>query len=209
MRNEKAVVTLYFTLLYGTFKSQRAKSQRTLYVTRKVLHRAPTNVKTLAYFALIRPLLEYASAVWDPKDSGLVSALEMAQRKAARFCSNRYGPTDSVTEMLSALQWPTLADRRKANRLSLFSRVYNKADCLSDLVEQIRPPDYTSARRDHPHKLALIRCSRDVGQYSFLPRSVKQWNNLPPGFFESCDLSNQQLVRAALLKLFCGSAIDN
>jgi hypothetical protein len=179
-----------------------SKSNRTLYVTRKVLHKAPTNVKTVAYFALIRPILEYACAVWDPSGLGLVSSLEMVQRKAARFCTNRYGATDSVTEMLGTLRWDSLELRRKANRLSLFSRVYNKDSSLEDLSARMSPPDYTSSRIDHQHKVALIRCSKNVGQQSFLPRSIKEWNGLPQEFFDVCDLQNQQQVRSSLLKLF-------
>jgi len=178
-----------------------SKSNRTLYVTRKVLHRAPTNVKTVAYFALIRPLLEYASAVWDPKDRGLVSTLEMVQRKAARFCTNRYGMTDSVTDMLSTLKWDSLELRRKANRLSLFSRVYSGGNGLEDLTARTRPPNYVSARNDHQHKVAEIRCSKNVGSSSFLPRSIKEWNGLPGSFSTGCDLADQQQVRSFLLKL--------
>ena len=185
-----------------------SKCKRTLYVTRKVLHRSPTNVKTMAYFTLIRPILEYACAVWDPKDIGLISSIEMVQRKAARFCTNRYGTTDSVTEMLNKLEWDSLEQRRKANRLSLFSRVYNGASGLEDLTVSTRPSSYIS-RNDHQHKVAEIRCSKNVGQSSFLPRSIKEWNGLPESFFNTCDLANQQQVRSFLLKLFREQISDN
>jgi len=186
-----------------------SKSKSALYVVRKVFNKAPTNVKSTAVFTLVRPILEYGGAVFDPNEKGLIAAIEMVQRRAARFCTNRYGLTDSVGEMLKILDWDSLELRRMANRLSLFSRVYSKTACLSDLVSMINPPDYVSLRKDHQHKLALIRCSKEVGQSSFLPRSVKQWNNLPSGFFESCNLNNPQLVRTSLLKLLKGEVCNN
>ena len=48
------------------------------------------NYKCLAHISIVKPLLEYGSAVWDPysylqKD---IQSIEMVQRRAAR-CSNQ------------------------------------------------------------------------------------------------------------------------
>mgnify|MGYP003444291098 FL=1 len=43
-----------------------AKATRTLNLIRRNLYRCPQNIKSLAYTTLVRPLLEYASAAWDP-----------------------------------------------------------------------------------------------------------------------------------------------
>ena len=35
---------------------------------------------------MVRPILEYASSVWDPHTTANIQKLESVQRRAARFC---------------------------------------------------------------------------------------------------------------------------
>ena len=42
------------------------KAQQTLGVIRRNLNKCPTHIKCIAYTTLVRPILEYASASWDP-----------------------------------------------------------------------------------------------------------------------------------------------
>ena len=49
-------------------------------------------VKEQAYKTYVRPILEYASTVWDPHTKELTSQLEMVQRRAARLCDRRLPP---------------------------------------------------------------------------------------------------------------------
>ena len=56
-------------------------------------------VKERAYKAMIRPILEYASSVWDPHTKKSISKIEMVQRRAARFTLNRHHNTSGVEEM--------------------------------------------------------------------------------------------------------------
>ena len=57
--------------------------------------------------------LEYASAALDPFLKNDISALERAQRKASRFCSQNYNRYASVTDMIKDLGWATLKTRRR------------------------------------------------------------------------------------------------
>ena len=43
-----------------------------------------TKLKTMAYFSLVRPLVEYVAPVWDPHTERNIHKLEMVQRHAAR-----------------------------------------------------------------------------------------------------------------------------
>ena len=61
------------------------KANRTLGIVRRMLKPCDIAVKTKAYLTLIRPQLEYASAVWNPHDNKSVNKLEQVQKNAARF----------------------------------------------------------------------------------------------------------------------------
>ena len=77
------------------------------------------SVKAAAYLGLIWPKLEYASSVWDPHVSKDIHAVERVQRIAARWVKSDYNWENSVTSMLSQLQWPALHIRRQMSRLSI------------------------------------------------------------------------------------------
>ena len=79
----------------------------------------PQAANEIMYMSLVRPLLEYASCVWDPCAEGMKHDLEMVQRRAARFVLNDYDRHSSVTDMLSSNGWKTLETRRREARLCL------------------------------------------------------------------------------------------
>ena len=73
----------------------------------------PMKIKSQCYTSLVRPILEYASVVWDPLFDKQIKQIEAVQRKAARSIKGDYRKTSSVTEMIQDLQLPTLQQRRK------------------------------------------------------------------------------------------------
>ena len=68
------------------------------------LSKCPRPVKEQAYKTYVRPILEYASTVWDPHTIELASQLEMVQRRAAIFVTADYRRRHSVTLLLNQLQ---------------------------------------------------------------------------------------------------------
>jgi len=72
----------------------------------RVLKKGNRNTKSLAYTSLVRSVLEYGSACWDPRREGQIHALDRVQKKAAQF-TNHTKDSD----------WETLAQRRTIARL--------------------------------------------------------------------------------------------
>ena len=62
-----------------------AKANRIIGFLRRNMHACPKEVKEAAYTKLVRPSIEYASAVWDPLNKNQIFQLDSVQRRAARF----------------------------------------------------------------------------------------------------------------------------
>ena len=90
------------------------KANRTLGFVRRNLSNCPEEIKKHAYYALVRPHLEYASSVWYQHMQKQINDIEAVQRRAARFVKRYYDRTPgTVTTILDDLGWPTLQQRRK------------------------------------------------------------------------------------------------
>ena len=103
---------------------QLAKS---LNFVRRNLNKCDKSVKSAAYIGLVCPKLEYASAVWDPHLSKDITTIKRVQRIiVARWVKYNYNWENSVSNMLSELQWPTLYVRRHISRLTiLYKSLHN------------------------------------------------------------------------------------
>ena len=67
-----------------------AKANRTLGLVPRNFHMCSKNIKSAAYFGLVRPNLEYATCAWDPYTVENKRKLESVQHKAARFVAGNY-----------------------------------------------------------------------------------------------------------------------
>jgi len=57
------------------------KAWKALHFTMRILKRGNSNTKSLAYMSLVRPILEYGAACWDPYRKGQMSVIDRVQTK--------------------------------------------------------------------------------------------------------------------------------
>ena len=157
-------------------KKVTAKGNTMLGILRKNLINCPNNRKDLAYKSILRPKFEYACSIWDPFTAGNIKTLEGVQRRSARFVCNKFSYTESVTSMLKELDWPSRQQRRAEKRMALFHRVVNETvdvDASALLTRTKR-----SSRKLNRVQYQTHFSKKDCYKYSFVPRSIMQWNNI-------------------------------
>jgi hypothetical protein len=155
-----------------------AKANRALYSIMRKLKRAPHQVKDLAYKTYVRPILEYASPMWQPHSNVNITKIESVQRRAARFVSNNFDRVASVTSMLRELNWDSIRLRHVSARVKLLYCVINNSIGI-DGGHSISGPSHFSMRLDHTRKLKPLSSNIDLHKFSFFPHAIKLWNSLP------------------------------
>ena len=81
---------------------------RTLGFLRRNMNKCPQDIKTVCYNALVRPILEYASCVWDPNTKENVAKVESVQRCAARYVKNDFSKESMYRCFVERSKWDTL-----------------------------------------------------------------------------------------------------
>ena len=171
-------VTLHEKLLWSNHvDAVTKKANNSLAFLRRNITRCPSDVKAQCYKSLVRPILEYASPVWDPYTATNINQLEAVQRRAARFVCGDYRTTSSSSQMIATLGWPTLQQRRTDARLILMYRVVTN---LIDIpADQFLHRATVSLQRGRNVCYILPYCRTDLYRHSFFPAAVRLWNQLP------------------------------
>ena len=133
-------------------------------------------MKAAAYSTLVRPVLEYSSTVWDPHQSSDIHNLEQVQRRAARFVHHNYTERTPgcVSNMVQSLGWESLQHRRYIDRLSMLFRVqHGLVDVTTDYIQ------LNDTRTRGSQRLRQLNATKDVYKYSFYPRTICDWIQLP------------------------------
>ena len=96
-----------------------SKASRVLYMLMRSLKNSSSEVKRLAYFGVVRPLLEYATTVWSPYKKKHIQKLETIQRKAFRWVYHLKKRTE-ISALMKEKGWDTLSKRRSDNDLKSY-----------------------------------------------------------------------------------------
>ena len=142
------------------------------------------NTKSLAYMSLVRPILQYGAAWWEPWREGQIIALDMVQKKAAKFAYHT-----------NSSKWETLASRRKLSRICAHFKAYSGEWAWKAIGDRLQRPHYLS-RVNHERKIRSMRQMTDIRKYSFVNRTIQDWNQLP------CKLKTlKKRVRKAIIEV--------
>ena len=103
--NSKAVALTVFEILCW-----QDKANRILGFLRRNFKECAKEVKAATYTTMVRPVLDYASTVWDPHQQGDIKTLEQVQRRAASYVYNDYTTRTlgCVTAMVKDSGWESL-----------------------------------------------------------------------------------------------------
>ena len=153
-------------------------ANKTLGFLRQNLHVNDQKLKTIAYQATVRPVLEYCSSCWDPYTQRNTQKLEMVQRRVARWVTGDWRQTSSVARMLEELSWRSLVLRRADARLIMLFKIVHGMVAIPSQLYIPQPGRSTMGPR--PHTFPQIQTTRDYFKYSFFPLTIVQWNALPP-----------------------------
>ena len=163
------------------------KANNALWFIRRNLWRCTKYVKQQMYFALVRPHLEFACAVWDPFTACDIQRLEAVQRREARFVTNNHKRTEgTVTNIMKDLQWPSLEQRRKTNRLAIMYKIQN--DQIAIPIPHYLHRQTAQTRQFHPQRFRTVAIHSDTYKHSFFPRTIKDWNSLTPSMYDAKSL---------------------
>ena len=145
---------------------------------RKLKYRFSKATLNKVYCTYIRPLLEYASEVWDGCNQAESRRLEQVQLNAARIVTG-LPIFASLNSLYYETGWDTLAERRKYKKLNLMYKIVNNespsnlSDILPNRVDQAA--NY-NLRNSENFQVPFSRlCSFDS---SFFPATLRLWNDL-------------------------------
>ena len=74
--------------------------------------------------------------------------------------------------------WETLAQRRTIARLCALFKAYSGERAWKAIRDRLRRPYYLSGV-DHVGKIRDRKQTADIGKYSFVNMTIKNWNRLP------------------------------
>ena len=120
--------------------------------------------------------MEYGSSVWDPHPDKLQEELKKVQNRAARFVTRNYVyETGSMTGILG----------------QLYKGLKGKARIpTDDLIPKTR-----RGRNQPSLAFQIPSASKDVYKYSFLPQTIRDWNDLPESLISSAELSDDSVSK--------------
>ena len=148
-------------------------------IMRKLKFQLDRKFLEIIYTSFIRPMLEYGNEIWDNCTQYEKDDPEKIQTEAARIAT---GTTKlvSLENLCSVTGWDTLDMRRKKQKLTLFYKLAHKLTphYLTSLIPAtVTETSSYNLRNSNDFRTVRARTSQYFS--SFLPSTIREWNNLP------------------------------
>ena len=155
-------------------QSISSKAKRLLGVLYRQFYRySSSSTLTTLYKSLIRPHLEYASPVWNPYLDKDIKLLESVQKMA--LTENW---SSSYEENLTTVSLTSLAQRRDHLSLCYFYKLVNNIFGFPE-APLISYTQNRTTRAGSKKLFVQPFAKTNYFKYSFFPRTINKWNNLP------------------------------
>ena len=143
----------------------------------------------------IRPLMEYASCIWNTGYMTDLRKLERVQRMWTRQIKGLEGL--SYGERLSELSLFSVQGRLLRADLIQYWKIFHDLSCIKPEDMFTQPP--RSGTRGHRFKIHVTHAALDVCKRSFSHRSVALWNGLPDSVVAAADLSTFKMALSRVI----------
>ncbi|SCV66618.1 hypothetical protein ANAPC5_01484 [Anaplasma phagocytophilum] len=150
------------------------KANKALWRLRRNLAIATSELKSLAYMTLVRPIIEYSKIVWNPYTiTNFSNKLQKTQRLASWFIFNKYSHVQFPTKHCELANLPMFESRTKCERLKfIFQIIHNCAKTKKSEYFEICSTE--SSRHRHSMYIPNSPVKNDCFKYSFfIPRALR------------------------------------
>ena len=156
-------------------------ASRTLDILRSLKYKLCRKSLNQIYLSYLRPLLEYASVVWDGCTLYEKKTLQQIQYEAAT-CRLITGLTRSVSneKLIKEIGWLSLSDRRLFQKAVTMFKI--KSGLAPDYLTNLLPPlveERTSYSLRNVSNVSTVRRRTELFAKSFQSSTVEFWNSLP------------------------------
>ena len=163
------------------------KAKRLLGLIYRHFYKSSSRTLLSLYVTLVRPILEYASVIWDPSSPSVSSSLEAVQHFALKLASKSW--SSSYSSLLSFFNISSLSHRRARSKvIHIFKLKQGYSFCSVPLSCKLTHPN-CSIRSYSAHDFQIPFCRTASFFNSFLPSSLRLWNSLPISVKSSTSLS--------------------
>ena len=150
------------------------KANNTLNFIHRNFKSCNQKTKEKLYKSHVRPIVEYASSVWDPHTLENTKKIERVQKRAARFVKNTFSRDTHITPILKDLNWTPLEERRaRSKTCNLYKALHNT---LHIPTHNINP---TQSRTRNQHNFFIPFAHSDTYKHSFYLDTIRLWNKIP------------------------------